>query len=294
MINGIMDDRIALLLERWSHSEDVDRYVDYVYGKIKEAGNTLEWKKTEYPNLFVQSGKTDVTIFGIDLTLCFTVYFAFSHDAAKHAIERHNSGNSIDLDGKRLNIIVFVHNGEVVEAVSTPNIMHEIEHLLQISKGFKSKEDMHDIVNAAYHVAYSILIGGEYGEEEKAVARLVYISNPHEQDALMNEYYYQLMHHEQFVGVRGGATIDTLKKYEEDAEWFLGNMYEPWMDALITRYRAVGLNRSVFGSMVRNGLHRFKRKMRNVEKHFGAVSENITENRLSHGETTRYGSLRRL
>lgn len=280
-----------LLSERWSHSEEVDRYVEYIYDKVKRPSLSEKHGKTGVKDLFFREGDCAVEIFGIALTLHYKVYSAFSEEALIYAVQNFNGGNGIDAEKKILYLTFFTYLNEVFEKATTPNIMHEVEHLLQISKGHKSSVDITTFVDKIYAIAYNVLTAQGHTKEETAVATLIYLSNPHEQDAMMNEYYCDLANNEQFLTIDSRRTMQTLNIYKICAKWLEENKNTNMLKNILLQYREYGLTQGVLGSMVKKGVARFERKMRNVEKHYQQQVKSLNEMNLHHGRLTRYGSL---
>ena len=270
------------LCEKWSRSDEIDGVVSLVYSKIEETlGNATENKIEKGLSLYV--GDFECEMWCEKVNVEYYVYNADSDEIIYNAIQNAFSRNGYDEETKEMIITIYLSNGEVIEPVSTKNISHEVEHILQIQYSKKNNKNYKLLNRDEYKYASEIIDNEKAPQIAKKIAWLFYYSNRHEQDALMNEYYEDLRHNRQFIIDKNSEIHSRLFSYEHLAEWCKLCNTEEFNNELNV-YRRFGYNRTAFFTMVDKGLKRFKKKMKNVEKHFENRVSQLNEQRRHYTE----------
>jgi len=287
----------SLITERWSYSDDMDNAIDHVYDIVTSCIRTgnIKLNKIDY-GVGLYSGSSKISLFGIDdITLNFYLYECPDDEVCRYIISNAFSENDYDEDKKVLTITVFTVLGSLIEEVSNKNVSHELEHILQISKGHSGNAKYDSLMNSAYRAASEIIYskGNNNNDFDVIVAWLIYYSNPHEQDSFMNEYYQDLRSMRQLIQNKNSEThrryydyykkCDIVKKYQSNQD-FLN---------ILQKYRIYGYTLRNFNIMIDKGIKRFAKKMKNVEKHFTTVVKNANESHYRLAPVTN-GSLRRI
>lgn len=144
--------------------------------------------------------------FDIDIpfTISYTIYIADNIDdynglfADVNGDESTNS--STDFENHRINIVSGMIGGHPSPDFIS-NVMHEVDHVFEYTKGFKKNDTLYDRV-----------INGLNSNDKyiKSIATLMYFCFKHEQDAFVHEFY--------------GALVQN--KYEGDFEHAIRNFSE--------------------------------------------------------------------
>lgn len=281
-----------VLYEKWSHSEELDDAMEKVYDAIAETSGHNEVKTIIPQKLSMRRGKTDVELFGMPIHLEYFMYVATDDETAEYVLQNGYEKNGLSEDEKTLYITIYTVNGEVLEGPSNKNIGHELEHLLQISKSKVHNPHYTKLMDMAYEQASRILSGDKKSTKiERNIAWLYYFSNPREQDAFANEYYYELCSMSSFLGDNGAEAIVRLEKYKFLLDWYFENKEDKEVQAAVNAYTINGMPRKNFEKMIRSGLLRYQRKLGNIQKHFREKSSELKENMYRHGIYTHHGSL---
>lgn len=292
-----LDECKTLITERWSYSDDMDDAIGHVYDVVTSCirdGNVKLNKIGDGVGLY--SGSDKISLFGIDdITLNFYVYECPDDEVCRYMIANAFSENNYDEDEKVLTVTVFTVLGSLVEEISNKNVSHELEHILQVSKGHRGNVRYNSLVDNAYRAASEVINskGNNNNDFDVIVAWLIYYSNPHEQDAFMNEYYQDLRSMRQLIQDRNSETH--IRYYDYCKKYGIVRKYQSNQDFLniLQKYRIYGYTLHNFNIMIDKGLKRFLKKMKNIEKHFTDIVKNANE---SHYRLTpiKNGSLRRL
>lgn len=254
-----------LLSELWSHSMDIDDTCEMVLDVIQDSIVSAQCHTILKNKIYLYQNDVDVTLFGIKIILRYNIYdFPDTETLYKYFNECFaENGVSNDLDVVILTL--YTINGESVDKINKGNIFHELEHLLQSSYGMKNNKSFRSIINNDYDRAQSVIRNndGSFNEYDKKVAFLFYFSDPREQDAFMNTYYYDIVYGKETMDTR---TNNVLRTYENLIDWYYKNKSNPNVINAVRAYRGVRMPKKNFDTMLRKGLNRFKKKMRNVEK----------------------------
>lgn len=284
-----------VITERWSHSEEIDAAAESIYEKIRQTIRGAQEHEIIKHELYLRTGETSMTLFGRKITLNYYVYIAYGEESLTLAINSGASLNGISDDETAMYVTVYTLRGEVIEKISNRNVYHEAEHMLQISMGQKNNPSYRSLVKNCYRRVKDVLGNqDEHTQTEVNIAWLYYYSDPHEQDAMMNEYYSDLAIMRQVIGTQKTPTQEVLDNYQRLAQWFERHQNTADVSKEAETYRRLGMQSDSFLLMVRKGLRRFEKKMRNVEKHFASAVRESKAGRWRGGVTTYKGSLIRL
>ena len=278
-------EREQLLTEMWSYSDNMDDMMDYVYGQLSKHLYKAKLNKIDY-GIGLHSGTIDnLTIFGIEgITFEYYVYECMNDNICRYVIENAYNENNYSEEDKHLVVTFFTVLGQLIEEPSNKNLSHELEHILQISMGMKNNPKYSQLTGDAYKKASRVI--HEMGNDNSfdcLIAWLIYYSEQHEQDAFMNEYYQDLRNMKQFIRDENSETHIRYMDYKNKCEIFKNNINNKNMLNALSEYKLYGYNVNNFTIMIDKGLHRFKKKMNNVEKHFKDVVKTANESHLRLG-----------
>lgn len=258
-----------LLFERWSYSDEIDVTMDYIYNELSKVLNRSETHKIEEGIWLKRGSIENLTIFNISgIKFDYYVYVCSNDEMCEYILKEGYSENNYDETDKELVVTFYTVNGQLIEEPSNKNLSHELEHILQISKGSQKNKNYKTLITGAYNLASNIIANGGVNVFEEIIAWLIYYSNPHEQDAFMNEYYQDLRNHKQYINDENSTTYFRLKDYKHKANIFKNNVNNEKLLNALSRYRLYGYTIRTFDVMIDKGLHRFEKKMNNIEKHF--------------------------
>lgn len=288
----VLDECTQYLFERWSHSDEIDSSVELIYKTIEETVADAEKTVIDSKALYVLQNSVCIELFGMDILLTYHMFVGNSYDVINFLVGNSAGENNFSEDTNELVVTIYTIDGNLVESVSNPNLYHEVEHVSQISKGKERNANYKEFMDNAYKIASSIISdAGKYSEAEEKVAWLYYYSNPHEQDAFVNEYYYNLSHMKEFLIGETNPTRKILKEYEKLVGWYDENKNGEDVVEAVLEYRKTGMPKKNFEAMIHKGLKRFKKKMANVEKHFKYKVGKLSENSIHSGIRAETGSL---
>lgn len=289
---GIVKENVEILDEMWSHSEEIDKGMELIYNTITKNMKKSHVETIVKKQLHVYIGSAPMEIFGMNISLKFFVYLACNDEVAQYAMQHCYSENGLSGDYRTLTLTLFTVNGELMERNANMTVGHEVEHLFQISKRKENNVKNSELMGNVYRQASETISQYEtHSEAEVNIAWLVYYSNPREQDAFMNEYYYDLSWMKQFVFSENNEAKIRLLKYEEKINWYHENKDNDEVKNILLTYKINGMSQHNFEKMIEKGLNRYKKKMKNIEKHFKNTVEYLNEHNYRHGICTHTGSL---
>ena len=279
------------ICEKWSRSDEIDDAVSKIYKCIQSTiGESSVNSIDNGLDLYV--GNCECSLFGENVLIEYYVYNADSDEIIQEVIDGAYSRNGYDEATKELIITIYLVNGEVIEPVSTKNVSHELKHMFQIRYAKKSNRNYKQLNGSEYQYASEVLDSEASSQIAKKIAWLFYYSNRHEQDALMNEYYEDLRNNRQFIIDKDSEIHSRLFSYEHLAEWAKICNTEEFVNEL-AKYKKFGYNRNAFLLMVEKGIKRFKKKMKNIEKHFENRVAYLNEQKRHYTEKA-IGRMRRI
>lgn len=273
VFKNYLNESSSLITERWSYSDEMDAALDLVYDKILEynKGGNSEYHKIDYGVGLYKGICKDLSIFGIGgITLVFYMYECLDDKTCEYIIRNGYSENNYDEVDKVLSVTVYTVLGNLIENISNKNVSHELEHILQVSKGRQNCINYRSLTGGAYELASDVIreIGNNNKDFDSVIAWLIYYSNPHEQDAFMNEYYQDLSTMSQFINDKNSETHIRYNDYSNKIDIFKRNIDNSELIKSVGYYKRYGYNIRNMGLMIDKGLKRFGKKMRNIEKHF--------------------------
>ena len=272
-----------ILLEKWSRSEEIDNGINAIYDTIRSTyatlpvtggGKNVGWIK--------RHGIVPMSMFGEDITLDYTLYNCKDEQAFADALAQSIEINQFSEGSKTLEIPIFSISGNVPYEPTQRVLNHEVEHVFQFVMAKKNNLDAEnailDISPKAYDAAVAVIDNGMEGDAA-LLAWLIYYSDRHEQDALMNEYFSEMRHR-----MHGGKADREIKHRERDynskANEFKSRFNTESLQNAMKSYLIYGYTPNVFYTMVDKGYKRFVRKMKNIEKHFGDQVKMLKENHM--------------
>lgn len=268
-LKNLINENVTLITEKWSISDKVDEYYDIVINDITKDIINSDVEKIDDGILFYTNKIENYNLLGEYVTLEYFIYNCSSTSICKFIYEKADKVNGYDEKEKVLNITLYQVNGIWFDEYCERNLVHELEHILQIHYGFTKNANYKQLVNSAYEFAnYVIANQQNYSRIEIIIAKLVYYSNSHEQDAFIQEYARELKHNFSLKITHKAEIHKILEQYTNYCIYFLNNKDAPNVRNVIKQYKLFGYNSSNFEKMATKQLNRLKRKINNVEKNF--------------------------
>lgn len=282
-----------LLLEKWSRSEEIDSFLENVFDAVTDTiGEST--KVALSGSLDIHIGRCTCDFLGENVDIEYYAYNANDEETIKHTISELDSLNGYDHGTGELIITLYLVNGIPFEPVTSKNIVHEAEHLLQDMLSKRNNKKYAGLNGGEYGYASEILSGNRPSNEtERKIARIFYWSNPHEQDSFMNEYYEDLKYKRQFMSDKDSETHRILFTMKHLAKWAMANADDKTFNDAIGEYSKYGYNKGIFFKMIEKSMKRFEKKMKNVEKHYTNRVGELNESGM-HYTWKDIGPLRRL
>lgn len=220
---------------------------------------------------------------GVDsITVYYVLYMAYDEDAYNELISKKILGAEYDIDKNMLSIISCIVNG-VFHNTLVSDIYHEVEHVFQYSSGMEKRENLYDDV-------VSFIRSDNNNETLESVARLIYMTFPHEQDAFANQFYGYLRSNNVFGMFRD--IVNTVSEYR-NLNYLIGvvklHVGEEYYN-IAELLKGFGMTFEQFKKRVHYGKRRLYRKLRKVyQRHMIEMRERRkipmeTENILSNDD----------
>lgn len=258
-----------LMTEHWSYLDDMDSAMSHIYDLISNNAKNDSTANIGYGIQFRKGEIRELSLFGINgITFFYYIYNSSNDSTCDFVIRECYSENNYDEENKILTITLYTVNGQLIEEISNKNLSHELNHILQISMGSTNNKNYSTLVNGAYNYASEIITSDDPNDYDKLVAWLIYYSNPHEQDAFMNEYYQDLRNHKQYIYDKNSETHNRLADYKGLCDKYKKSINSKELTNAVSKYKLYGYNIKNINIMIDKGLHRFIKKMKNIEKHF--------------------------
>ena len=298
LFNAIKDkinEREKLITEMWSYSDQMDNTMDYVYDILSKNIHNGEMYKLDYGIGLRRGIIKNLTLFGIDdITFEYYIYECRDNETCRYIINNAFSENDYSENEKHLVVTFYTVMGQLIEEPSNKNLSHELEHILQISQGIKNNPRYNQLVNSAYNMASSVIADSDNKNKfDVIIAWLIYYSNKHEQDAFMNEYYQDLRNMKSLINDKNSETHLRYNDYLKKVAIFKNNINNQTLLQALSQYKIYGYNIKNFQIMIDKGLHRFQKKMNNIEKHFKNIVKKANEDKIRLGKINN-GSLIKL
>lgn len=131
----VINENVSLINERWSYSEEIENSIDILYDAI---GNSQKQFFKIATGIGLYKGKTNVELFGmVNIRLIYYMYYCGDDDICRYVMKNGYSENNYSEENKALTLTICTVRGNVIKEPTERNIVHELEHILQISKGKK-------------------------------------------------------------------------------------------------------------------------------------------------------------
>lgn len=264
-IKLLLQENAEIITEKWSFSDKVDNMIDEILNLIRtDFCNSTENIITKNISLYNGIIK-DCIIFEEKYTIEYYVYNANSKETIDYVYDNAFNKNGIIEAEKTLILTLYSVNYEWVDEYCERNLAHELEHLLQMHYGLKNNKKYQKLSNSAYELAVNIICNKEnYNKFDLIVAKLFYYSNPHEQDAFIQEYGQDLQRNHFVMLLKNAEIHKILKLYEELSQTYIQDKNK-FQNAL-SRYRQFGYTNKNFEVMIAKQFKRLKKKFVNIEK----------------------------
>ena len=265
-----INERENLVTEMWSYSDQMDKTIDYIYDILYQNISNSEMHKLDFGVGLKHGIIENLTLFEIDgITFEYYIYECCDNTTCRYIINNAFYENNYSENEKYLVVTFYTVMGRLIEEPSNKNLSHELEHILQISQGTRNNPRYSQLIDSAYIMASNIIADSENRNKfDIIIAWLIYYSNRHEQDAFMNEYYQDLRNMKSLIDNKNSETHLRYNDYLKKAEIFKNNINTPELLQSLSQYKIYGYNIKNFQIMIDKGLHRFEKKMNNIEKHF--------------------------
>lgn len=289
-LHKLLKEEEHFLFEKWSHYEDLDNAVNYIYNEIAKVLPYIKSKPVIENQIYYRDGETKISVFGLEMNLIFRFYIATNNAFINTMVRHCYSKNGISDDEKTMTLTIYSVNGSLLEPLSNKTVSHELKHVLQISLGMNNNVNYNSLGDLAFEHASDVLDNPASNDTEINIATLYYYSNEHEQDSFMEEYYKDLCDMKQAIWNKNSETHALLNHYKDLMDWYYNNKNKPETISVVSSYRIHGMPKRNFETMINNGYKRFIRKMNNIEKNFNNTTEYLNEHKQRNGINPRTGS----
>lgn len=275
-LQQMLEENLTLITEKWSICDEVDEYYDKILEDIRKDIINSQVEKLDNGLLLYMNEIGHYKVLQQTFTINYYIYNCANSYICDFIYNEGGSLNGYQEDEKVLNITLYMINNKWVNSYCERNLSHEIEHIIQINYGFTKNANYKKLMTPTYDQANEVLRSENgYNENEKALAWLIYYSNPHEQDAFMQEYAKELRKNPSLMITKKSDTHAILNNYIHYANYLLDNINNKNVLNAIKLYRIYGFNASNMKMMCTKQLNRFKRKMNNVEKNFKSENKDL-------------------
>lgn len=247
-----------LLTERKGISDEVDKLANDVIRKIWEDSSAKECMlspslKTEYVE-----GDFKIDGFGGELSVIYVLYFFDTVKEYNIAFDRMNDSSSFDDKTNTLRICSGLISGELTYA-TYEEIYHELLHYFEYSKGLEKNVGLYDkateFITKSVKAQDNVLLN---------VAKLVYYTFPHEQDAFAHQFYGFLKNmkpKEDFDTLLYSVTMFRAAEYSYRV---YKKDYAANKKDIHTLLLYFGMDVESFNKRIHFGMHRLKKKLKQV------------------------------
>lgn len=265
-INTSIVENRQFLNEKWSYSSDVEEESDKLIEAIQQ--NFLNCDSTKITkDIIIYVGEiNDYLIFGDNITIQYYVYNCHNIEAINYL---YNGGGYYQSgyaeDSKTLILTLYAVNNNLQKRLTKKETVHEVEHIMQSFYGKINTEKYTKLVTDIYTVANNILQNPNiHSKVDIIIAKSIYYSNSHEQDAFMQEYYQELKNNRFIQISKKGEIYAILKEYLNCYNFII----DKCSDNDLKVYKYYGVTKNNLSKYINKQIKRFERKMKNIEKHF--------------------------
>lgn len=272
-INKSIVENRAILDEQWSHSDEVEKECDALFEYLQSNFYKYNCERITRDVVLFIGEIENYKMFNSDIRINFYVYNANSIEIIDYL---YNGGgyyvNGYEERDRTLTITLYAINNILQQEITKETLVHELEHIMQISYSMKNNTNYRKLTSDIYNTASNIIRNQEnYSQADCIVAYLIYYSNSHEQDAFMQSYYQELKSNRFAQVTHNSETHNILSTYQEYYEWLLNNQN----NVNLNLYKLYGVTYSNLTKYVGRQIERFKRKMKNIEKSFPLQRRNF-------------------
>lgn len=269
---SIVENRV-ILDEQWSHSDEVEKECDTLFEYLQSNFHKYDYERITRDIVLFIGEIENYKMFNSDIRINFYVYNTNSVEMIDYL---YNGGgyyvNGYEEKNRTLTITLYAINNTLQQQITKETLVHELEHIMQISYSIKNNTNYRKLTSDIYDIANNVIRNQEnYSQADCIVAYLIYYSKSHEQDAFMQSYYQELKSNRFAQVTHNSETHNILSIYQEYYEWLLNNQN----NVNLNLYKLYGVTYSNLTKYVGRQLERFKRKMKNIEKSFPLQRRNI-------------------
>ena len=179
-----------ILLEELSVSDSVKQITNEIYTQLLQKLKSIPSKISDRNNCVIKKGSFQYyTIKGKkdsipDFKVNFVVYYLEDEQEYSYLIKHKiiNSGGYTEAEKKCIGVFLSMIGNEPSNDFKS-TIMHEVNHIYQISNGQTKNKSLYDEVVKRVNSS---------NEEDRNIAMLLYFSFPTEQDSFISQYYTYL------------------------------------------------------------------------------------------------------
>jgi hypothetical protein len=265
-INKTIVENRQFLNEKWSYSSDVEEESDKIIGAIQQ--QFLNGESTKITNdIIIYIGEINgYLIFDNSITIHYYVYNCYNINAINFLYNGggyYQSGYS-ETD-KTLILTLYAINNDLQKGLTKKELVHEVEHIMQSFYGKINTEKYTKLVSDIYATANNVLQEPyNHSKIDSIIAKSIYYSNSHEQDAFMQEYYQELKNNRFLQITQNGETHAILKEYLSCYNFIVNKC----SDNDLKDYKYYGITKNNLTKYISRQVQRFEKKMKNIEKHF--------------------------
>lgn len=272
-INKSIVENRAILDEQWSHSDEVEKECDTLFEYLQSNFYKYNCERITQDVVLFIGEIENYKMFNSDIRINFYVYNTNSAEMIDYL---YNGGgyyvNGYEERDRTLTITLYAINNILQQQITKETLVHELEHIMQISYSMKNNTNYRKLTSDIYDTASNIIRNQEnYSQTDCIVAYLIYYSNSHEQDAYLQSYYQELKSNRFAQVTHNSETHNILSIYQEYYEWLLNNQN----NVNLNLYKLYGVTYSNLTKYVGRQIERFKRKMKNIEKSFPLQRRNF-------------------
>lgn len=275
-INKSISENRAILNEQWSHSDEVEKECDALFDFLQSCFYKYDCERiTRDVVLFIG----EIERYEMFNSMIGINFYVYNTNCVENVNYLYNGGayylNGYDEKSRTLTITLYAINNILQQELTKKTLVHELEQIMQISYSIKNNVSYKKLTSNIYNIASNVIRNQEnYSQADCIMAYLIYYSNPHEQDAFIQEYYQELSSNRFAQVLHNSETHNILNTYQEYYNWFLNNQTKVNLNI----YKLYGVTFNNLSKYVGKQLGRFKRKMRNIEKNFPLQRRNNLSN----------------
>lgn len=267
-VRKLISENTKLITEKWSICDKVQDGVENVLNTIYQTVFDGDCDCIIERQLYLYQGTIkNFNLFDDLITINYFVYNCSNKEYCDYIYEQGYELNGYIESEKILNITLYMINSKWNENICENNVVHELEHILQIKYGKMNNKNYSSLMKGCYNLANSILQDkSKHSQYEVCLALLFYYCNSHEQDAFIQEYARDLKKNPKEMLMQTNEIHKILNLVENNYKFFIDN--ENNFSNAIKAYRIFGYNTNSMKVMFSKQIDRFKKKIKNVEKNF--------------------------